>query len=265
MPWDGQTIGDWARELDGADLVVNLAGRSVNCRYSPANREEIMRSRVDSTRVLAQAIFQASSPPKVWLNSSTATIYRSAQDHAQDEETGELGSKEGKWGFSIQVATAWEEAFFERELLGVRRVALRSAMVMGPEAGGPFEVMLKLARRGLGGQMGSGNQMMSWVHEVDFIRAVRFIAAGETHEIVNIVAPNALPNREFMAEIRRAAAVKVGLPATVWMLRLGAFFMSTETELILKSRWVYPKRLLDAGFEFQFPTWREAVADLVKI
>ncbi len=265
VAWDGRTLGDWAREFDDADLVVNLAGRSVNCRYTPANREEILRSRVDSTRVLADAIAQTSSPI-VWLNSSTATIYRSAKDHSQDEETGEIGSKEGKWGFSIQVATAWEEAFFERALPGVRRVALRSAMVMGRESGGPFEVMFKLAKRGLGGPMGPGSQMMSWVHEVDFIRAVQFLAArSDMDGVVNIVAPNALPNREFMAEIRRAAGVKVGLPAMDWMLRIGAFFMGTETELILKSRWAYPKRLLEAGFEFQFPTWPRAVNDLVAL
>lgn len=264
VAWDGKSLGPWAREVDGADVVVNLAGRSVNCRYNEENKRQIMGSRVDSTRVLGEAIGAATNPPRVWLNSSTATIYRDARDHAQDELTGEIGAKNHRWKFSIDVATAWERTFFEALTPGVRKVALRSAMVMGVEQGGPFAVMLGLARKGLGGTMAGGEQMVSWVHERDFNRAIEFLALeSDLDGIVNIASPGPLPNRDFFRAIREAADVKIGLPAPAWLLELGAVFIKTETELILKSRWVVPTRLTQAGFTFEFQEWRAAAGDLV--
>lgn len=264
VPWDGRSLGDWRTEIDGADAVVNLAGRSVNCRYTEENKRQIKESRVDSTRVLGEAITASSQPPRVWLNSSTATIYRDARDHAQDELTGEVGAKNPRWKFSIDVAASWEAAFFEAQTPGVRKVALRSAMVMGVEAGGPFAVMLGLARKGLGGTMADGGQMVSWVHERDFNRAAEFLAFESPLDgIVNVASPGPLPNRDFFRAIRAAAGVRIGLPTPAWLLEVGAFFIKTETELILKSRWIVPTRLTQAGFTFEFQSWPEAARDLV--
>ena len=172
--WDGRTLGEWASEIDGADVLVNLAGRSVNCRYNDFNKGVILSSRIDSTRVLGEAVAQCVRPPRIWLNSSTATIYRHAEDRAMDDETGEIGS-----GFSVNVATAWEREFFSCSTVGVRKVALRTAMVMGRGDGGPFSVFETLARRGLGGRMGDGRQMVSWVHFEDFARAIEFLIESD--------------------------------------------------------------------------------------
>lgn len=265
--WDGASRGDWCAELNGADLLINLAGRSVNCRYNQKNRAEIMDSRVDSTRILRQVMKELPAPPPVWMNASTATIYRHALDRPMDEATGELGGDEpgapDKWNFSIAVAKAWEEEFFEGELPGVRRVALRSAMTMSPDRGGVFDVMLGLVRVGLGGTNGSGRQFVSWIHEADFISAIHFIHEHpEMEGPVNVCSPNPLPNREFMRVLREAWGIRIGLPATAWMMEIGALFLKTETELVLKSRQVVPARLLAEGFQFQFPEWREAARDL---
>lgn len=265
--WDGETAGDWTREVDGADLLVNLAGRSVDCRYNAANREAIMQSRVRSTRVLRQAVRAAKSPPPVWLNASTATIYRHSHDKPMDEATGELGGGEpgapAKWDFSIDVAKAWEEEFLAEETPGTRRVAMRSAMTLSPDKGGVFDVILGLVKLGLGGTNGDGRQYFSWVHEADFRAAVDLLARDERFDgVVNIASPNPIPNREFMRTLRRAWGMPVGLPSTAWMMEIGAVFLRTETELVLKSRRVVPGRLLDAGFEFQFPHWEDAARDL---
>ena len=269
VPWDGRELGDWTREIDGADVVINLAGRSVNCRYNPGNRREILDSRVQTTRLLGAAIAQAARPPALWMNASTATIYRHALDRPMNEATGELGGAEpgapDTWRFSIDVATSWERAFFEAATPRTRKIALRSAMIMWPSRDGIFDTLLHLVRRGLGGTAGSGRQFVSWIHGADFIRALEFlIAHAEIDGTVNISAPNPLPNRDFMRELRRAWGTRIGLPAAVWMLHIGAFFMGTETELILKSRRVIPGRLLKAGFQFQFTDWRPAAADLIR-
>jgi uncharacterized protein (TIGR01777 family) len=231
----------------------------VNCRYNAKNQTDILESRVRSTRVIRHIIGKCQEHPRVWLNSSTATIYRHAEDRAMDDETGEIGT-----GFSVEVAKAWEEAFFRNELPRTRRVALRTAMVMGPQEGGPFVVFRRLARLGLGGTMGSGTQMISWLHDVDFCRAVEWLI--EHQEIsgpINVAAPNPLPNREFMRELRDAVGAPIGLPAAKWMLEVGAVLLRTETELPLKSRWVLPSRLLAAGFEFAHPQWPEAAREIV--
>jgi uncharacterized protein (TIGR01777 family) len=268
VTWEGQHPGDWVNELDGCDVVVNLAGRSVNCRYNEANRREIKQSRIVTTRLVGEAIARSSTPPKLWMNASTATIYRHAMDRPMDDITGEIGGNEpgipGTWRFSYDVAISWETAFFEAETPDTRKIALRSAITMSPDRGGAFETLLNLVRLGLGGRSGSGEQFVSWIHDVDFVRAIEFLMARtDLDGCINIASPNPLPNRDFMAALRRAYGVSVGLPATDWMLEVGAFFLRTETELILKSRRVVPRRLVDAGFGFQFPDWSTAAADLV--
>ncbi len=269
VQWDGATLGDWAGELERADVLINLAGRSVNCRYTPANRRTIKESRVQSTVLLGQAVARLFHPPRLWMNASTATIYRHALDRPMDEDTGEIGGSErdcpSSWRFSIDVATSWEEAFFSAVTPRTRKVALRSAMTMSPDPGGIFAMLLRLVRFGLGGTAGSGEQFVSWIHDVDFIRSIEFLTTHEEFDgPVNLSAPGPLPNREFMHALRHAWGTSIGLPATRSMLELGALFLRTETELILKSRRVIPGRLLQAGFEFQFPYWPEAAGDLVK-
>jgi uncharacterized protein len=269
VKWDGATPGDWTRELERADVLINLAGRNVNCRYTPANRSEIMRSRVGSTLLLGQILSQLKHPPRIWMNASTATIYRHALDRPMDEADGEIGGNErgvpSSWRFSIEVATRWESTFFASPTPHTRKVALRSAMTMSPDEGGVFSELLRLVRFRLGGAAGPGNQYVSWIHEADFIRSLEFLVArDELDGPINIASPHPLPNREFMRALRRAWGTQIGLPATRSMLELGAFFRRTETELILKSRRVIPGRLLQAGFEFRFPEWPAAAQDLVR-
>ena len=264
--WDGETVGDWAKEVDGADVVINLAGRSVNCRYHAANRRAIVDSRVKSTRAVGEAIAKAVRPPKVWLQASTATIYADRYDAANDERTGILGGDEpgvpSTWQFSVDVAKAWERAAEEATTPRTRKVLLRSAMTMSPDRGGILDVLLGLVRRGLGGTCGSGKQFVSWIHERDFVRAIYWLIEHDVAGAVNLTSPNPLPNAQFMRALRHAWGTRIGLPASRWMLEIGALFMRTETELILKSRRVIPGRLLEAGFKFEFPAWPEAAAEL---
>jgi len=267
VAWDGATLGRWQREIDGCDVVINLTGRSVNCRYTAAHREEILQSRVRSTRVVGQAIAQAARPPRVWLQASTATIYAHRYDRPNDEDTGILGGREpnapSTWRFSIDVALAWEQAFEEAAMVGTRKVALRSAMTLSPDPGGVFDTLLALTRHRLGGRAGHGRQFMSWIHDEDFISAVRWLIARDDVEgVVNVASPHPLPNAEFMRVLRDAYGVSFGLPASRWMLEIGAVFLRTETELILKSRRVVPAKLLEQGFMFRFPHWRDAARDL---
>jgi len=266
--WDAETLGPWAAEIDGADVVINLAGRTVNCRYNATNRREILESRVKSTTVVGQAIAAAARPPRVWLQSSTATIYAHRHDAPNDEATGILGGLEPNapdtWRFSIDVAKAWEQAAQLANVPRTRKVLLRSAMTMSPDHGGIFDTLLGLVRRGLGGTCGDGRQYVSWIHDADFTRAIRWLIDHELDGPVNLSSPNPLPNAEFMRTLRQAWGAPVGLPATAWMLELGAVFLRTESELILKSRRVVPGRLGDAGFVFQFPDWAAASSDLCK-
>jgi hypothetical protein len=269
VAWDGRSPGDWHREIDGADVIVNLAGRSVNCRYHAANREEILSSRVASTRAVGEAIARAARPPRVWLQASTATIYAHRYDAPNDERRGILGGREpdapSTWRFSIDVATAWERTFDEERTPGTRKVLLRSAMTMSPDAGGVFDTLATLARRGLGGSVAGGRQFMSWIHHEDFVAAVRWlIARDDLAGAVNVAAPNPLPNAEFMRILRHACGVRAGLPIARWMLEVGAFFMRTESELILKSRRVVPARLLESGFRFEYERWADAAGDLCR-
>ncbi|MEU6374996.1 TIGR01777 family oxidoreductase [Streptomyces sp. NPDC046909] len=269
IAWDGVTLGPWAEAIDGSDVVINLAGRSVSCRYTPENLRAMMDSRVDSARVVGEAIAAAARPPRVWLQMSTATIYAHRFDAPHDEATGVIGGREAGvpdyWAFSVEIAKNWERAQAEAPTPSTRKVALRSAMVMSPDRGGVFDVLLRLARLGLGGPVAGGAQYVSWIHDEDFVRAVRFLIARDDLEgPVNLASPGPLPHREFMRTLRAARGVPVGLPATRWMAELGAFALRTDTELLFKSRRVMPGRLLGAGFEFTFPEWDRAAADLVR-
>jgi len=263
--WDGRALGEWARELDGADVLINLAGRSVDCRYHARNRKLMMDSRLDSTRVLGEAVARCANPPKVWLNSSTATIYRHTFGPAWNED-GEIGATpEAQDAFSIEIATAWEREFNAAKTPRTRKVALRSAMVLGHGANSVFPVLCRLARFGLGGRMASGRQYVSWIHEKDFCRALDWVIDHvEFTGPVNLAAPNPVTNAEMMATVRKLCGVPFGLPATAWMLEVGAFFLRTETELIIKSRRVAPAKLLASGFKFQFPELRAALENLNK-
>ncbi|MGP3999774.1 TIGR01777 family oxidoreductase [Streptomyces sp. 8N706] len=267
--WDGETLGPWAEEIDGSDIVVNLAGRSVSCRYTAANLQTMMDSRVRSARVVGEAIAAAVRPPRLWLQMSTATVYSHRFDAPHDEATGVLGGTEpgvpSYWAYSVEIAKEWERAQERAETPYTRKVALRSAMVMSPDRGGVFDVLLRLARLGLGGPVAGGAQYVSWIHDRDFVRAVEFLAdRDELAGPVNLAAPVPLPQRTFMRVLRAAWGVPVGLPATKWMAELGAFALRSDTELLLKSRRVVPGRLLEAGFTFDHARWSEAADDLVR-
>ncbi|GGX28981.1 TIGR01777 family oxidoreductase [Streptomyces lomondensis] len=267
--WDGATPGPWTKEIDGSDVVVNLAGRSVNCRYTPANLREMMDSRVHSARAVGEAIATTARPPRVWLQMSTATVYAHRFDAPHDEATGVIGGAEpdvpGYWAYSVDIAKAWERAQEEADTPHTRKVALRAAMVMSPDRGGVFDVLLRLARLGLGGPVAGGAQYVSWIHDQDFVRAVEFLVARDDLDgPVNLAAPEPLPHRAFMRALRAAWGVPVGLPATRWMAEAGAFVLRSDTELLLKSRRVVPGRLLEAGFTFDRPAWPEAADDLVR-
>jgi len=267
VAWDGESLGDWVTEFEGADAIINLSGQSVNCRYTEENRRIITESRINSTRIVGDAIAQAWKPPRDWLQASTATIYAHRFDAPNDEATGIIGGSEPNapdtWRFSIDVATEWERALKESPTPNTRRVAMRSAILMHPDSGSPFDIILRLVRFGLGGQAGDGRQYMSWIHEQDFVRAVFWLIEHEELEgPVNIASPNPLTNAEFMRTLRGAWGAVFGLPAFEWMLELGAFMLNSETELILKSRRVIPTRLLQSGFEFQYPNWPDAAREL---
>lgn len=267
IDWDGTTMGKWAEEFEGADTVINLAGQSVNCRYTSHNRRLITDSRIKSTKIVGEAIVRAWNPPRVWLQASTATIYAHRYDGPNDERTGIIGGSEpnvpGAWRFSIDVATAWENALKDSPTPNTRRVAMRTAIVMHPGAGSPFDMLLRLVRFGFGGQAGDGKQYVSWIHEHDFVRAVEWlIRHDELEGPVNLASPNPLPNAEFMQLLREAWGIPYGCPQTELMLEVGACLFGSETELILKSRRVIPAKLLSSGFEFAFPNWDDAAKEL---
>ncbi|MGH9585790.1 MAG: epimerase, partial [Acidobacteriaceae bacterium] len=215
VAWNGSASGAWIKELEKADVCINLSGRSVNCRYDAANRREIYDSRILTTRRLNEVIAAMPNPPRLWLNASTATIYRHALDRPMDEATGELGGHEADapatWNFSIQVAQDWEKAFFSTSTPRTRKIAMRSAITLSPDRGGVFEVLLNLVRWGLGGKMGTGEQFVSWIHGTDFVRAVDWLIAREDFSgVVNLASPNPLPNEDFMRAFREAWGAHVG-------------------------------------------------------
>jgi uncharacterized protein (TIGR01777 family) len=265
VSWDAGTLGEWAREVERSAAVINLTGKSVNCRYNAQNRREILESRVNSTRVLGEAIGRCSQPPQVWLNASTATVYRHTFGEPWDERGQTEATAEAKDRFSVEVACAWELALNEASTPRTRKVAMRMAMVLGLGKNSVFPVLHRLTKLGLGGRMGTGRQFVSWIHEADYCRSVEWLIAHTDFEgPVNLVAPNPLPNAEMMRALRHVCGVPFGLPATDWMLEVGAFVLRTETELLIKSRRVIPGRLLKSGFAFQFPTIRAAFEDLTR-
>ncbi|NEB80212.1 TIGR01777 family protein [Streptomyces sp. SID14478] len=269
VAWDGRSAGAWYKEIDGSDVVINLAGRSVSCRYTPENLKAMLDSRVDSARAVGEAIRAAGRPPALWLQMSTATLYAHTFGAAHDEANGVLGGTEpgvpDYWAYSVHIARQWERAQEEADTPDTRKVALRAAMVMSPDRGGVFDVLSWLTRLGLGGPVAGGRQYMSWIHGQDFVRAVEFLIAREDlRGPVNLAAPHPLPQREFMRVLRRARRIPLGLPATRWMAGLGAFALRSDTELLLKSRRVVPGRLLDAGFSFAYDDWESAARDLVR-
>ena len=263
--WDGETLGKWARELDGARALVNLAGVSVNCRYHARNRKLILDSRLKSTRVLGEAIARCPNPPEVWLNSSTATIYKHTCGPAWDE-AGEIGgTPEAKDEFSVEVAVAWERTFNEAQTPRTRKVNLRSAMVLGTGRNSVFPVLRRLVRLGLGGSLAGGRQFVSWIHERDFCRAIEWlIERRDLGGTFNLAAPNPVTNAELMGTLCKVCRMPFGLPASLWMLEFGAIFLRTETELVIKSRRVVPGRIIKGGFVFEHPLLRPAFADLLK-
>lgn len=268
-PWNGRLEDTWVHELDGADAVIHLSGRTVNCRYTPEHRREIIESRTLTTQAVGEAIAKVANPPKVWLNAATSTVYRHSVDTPQDEFTGEPGGNEPgvpeTWSFSVGVGEQWEAALQAANTPATRKVALRTSMVMSPDRDGVFDVLLGLVRHGLGGTQGPGTQYVSWMHDQDFVRATLFLLeAQEVSGPVNMCAPTPLPNANFMRLLREANGTKLGLPASSWMLEVGAVFLRTETELILKSRRVVPGVLERAGYDFVFPEWGSAARNLVR-
>lgn len=259
LAWDGRTPGPWAAHLEGADVLINLSGKSVDCRYTKANQRAIYSSRLESTRMLGEAVAACAHPPRLWMNASSGTIYRHAEDRNMDEPTGEIGE-----GFSVEVCQRWEQTFFDSPLPGsVRRVALRTAIVLG-RGGGALTPMRVLARLGFGGRQGNGRQYVSWLHEADFARMADHIIRHETIAgTVNLAAPAPVLNAEFMHALRRACGMPLGLPLPAWLLEAGAAIIRTETELVLKSRRVIPVRLLESGYEFAYPDLAGALKDLL--
>ena len=256
LNWENET--NLIEALNGADLLINLAGKSVDCRYNEKNKRLIMSSRVNTTRHLQTAIDHCGNPPKLWINASTATIYRHAEDRPMDEENGEIGT-----GFSVGIAKAWEGAFFEKQDDSTRKIALRIAITLGKNGGvmKPYENMVKY---GLGGRQGNGNQMFSWIHIEDLFHIIQFaLEHKEMSGIYNASAPNPLRNVMLMKALRNFLKPPFYFSSPAWLLKAGAFFINTETELILKSRWVIPKKISELGFQFEYPTIEKALKDIM--
>jgi len=258
--WDGKTEGNWTKALQGADLLINLCGKNVNCRYNEKNKAEIIASRTVPARLLSMVVAQMQDPPKLWINAASATIYRHAEDHAQDEQNGEIG-----YGFSIDVCRQWEAAFFETETPKTRKIALRIGIVLGRHEG-VFPRLLNLVRCGMGGRQGDGEQYISWIHEQDVARSTAWLLENTALEgVFNCTAPTAIKNALFMQLLRKAYGIPFGLPSPQWLLEIGMLIIGSETELVLKSRWVAPKRLMDSGFKFQFAEARHAIRDILSL
>lgn len=257
--WDAKTLGPWAAELEGAELVINLCGKSVDCRYTKANREAIFSSRLDSTAIVGRAIGQCKRPPHLWINAASATIYRHSEDKPMTEATGETGT-----GFSVEVCKAWERVFEAADTPHTRKVNLRIGLVLGNE-GGVLPRLLKMVKLGLGGTMGNGRQLVSWLHVLDFCRMVDWcLQNASANGVYNCSAPQPVSNKSLMALLRREMHRSIGLPAAAWMLEIGAFVMRTETELILKSRYVVPARAEREGFEFKYKDIDSCIKNIIR-
>lgn len=245
--WDQHA--DMVRALEGAEMLINLAGKSVDCRYNEKNKALIFSSRTETTKALGNALLACKTPPSLWINSSTATIYRHAEDRPMSEEAGEIGS-----GFSVEVAKQWEQSFFSFDLPQTRQIALRIAIVLGKNEGA-IVPLKNLTRFGLGGKQGSGQQMFSWIHIDDLYDIILFLRdRDDLNGVFNCSSPHPVTNDAFMSSMRQAMNIKIGLPAPKWLLEIGTFILRTESELVLKSRWVIPERLEKAGYEFKYKT-----------
>ena len=256
ISWDNTPLITEA--LENAAILINLAGKSVDCRYNEKNKKEIYDSRIETTKILGNAIINCKNPPPLWINSSTATIYRHAEDRPMTEATGEIGS-----GFSVNVATNWEKTFFSFNLPQTRQVALIMAIVLGKN-GGVIKPLKNLVRFGMGGKQGKGNQMFSWIHIEDLLNVILFVQQHpEIFGILNTSAPNPVNNKTLMQLMRKNVGMPIGLPTPTWLLKMGAVLIKTETELVLKSRWVIPEKLLNAGFKFKYPTIEKALKNIL--
>lgn len=254
--WDAKTFYGWETELENATVLINLTGKSVDCCYTEKNKKEILLSRIQSTKILNKAVLNCKNPPKHWLNSSTSTIYRFSLDKQMDEIDGEIGND-----FSMNVAQSWEKSFFKIETPNTLKTALRTSIVLGRN-GGAFVPLKTLAKIGFGGKQGKGNQFISWIHEEDFANAIDFIIQKEITGVINIVSPEPIANKSFMSLLRKAVGIPFGIPISEPLLKIGSFFIRTEAELVLKSRNVIPKRLLENGFKFKFDTLEKALKNL---
>lgn len=266
--WDGQTLGEWQKVIDGSDVVINLSGRLVSCQPTKKNLKEMMDSRINSTRIVGEAISHAKHPPKLWIQMSTATIYAHSFDRANDEDSGIIGGNESNipytWRHSVSIAKNWEKTLFSFKTPLTRKVAVRLAFMISPKEKGYLDTLLYLARRGMGGPVAGGRQYISWIHVADFIRAIEFVISNEDIKgIINFSSPHPIPQKEAMSHIRSACGAKIYFPITKWMSEVGAIFLKTDPQLVLKSRRVVPKKLLSSGFQFQFPYWLEAIKDII--
>lgn len=257
VQWDARTTGAWCKELNRADVLLNMTGKNVNCRYTEKNKKLIYQSRLESTRVLDEVVRMCSQPPGLWINSGSATIYIASYDRMMTEKEGIIGDD-----FSMDVCKQWEKTFFETSTPATRKVVMRIGIVLG-KSGGAFVPLRNLVRFGLGGKQGKGDQFCSWIHEKDFCKATEFIMEHHNPDSVyNVTGPKPVTNQQFMAAMRHGLQVPVGLPSPSWLLEAGAVVIGTETELIFKSRKVYPERLLQQGFVFEFADIEEAMDDL---
>lgn len=255
--WDGKSIGYWTEALEGADVLINLNGKSVDCRYTQHNQQLIYDTRLEATYVLGKAMLACQHAPKVWLNAASATIYRHSLDKAMNEQDGEIGT-----GFSVDVCKKWEQVFSSFHLPETRKIALRTGIVLGRH-GGPLVPLRRLAKVGMGGKHGNGKQLFSWLHETDFVRIIDFlINTPHLHGTYNITSPQPVTNAVLMKSLRKCLKMPFGLPLGKKLLDFGALLIGTETELILKSRWVVPEKLCKAGFKFSFPDINTALQDL---
>ena len=255
--WDATTQGPWVKELEGAHILINLCGKSVNCRYTTRNKREIFDSRTKPTITLGESIHTLITPPKLWINAASATIYRHATDGPQDENNGEIEND-----FSVQVCKLWEKSFFDCRTPCTRKIALRMAVTLG--RGGVMIPYLNLIKFGLGGRQGSGKQMYSWVHIEDTCRIIDWLyTQKELEGVYNCCSPTPVNNETFMATLRKVTQKSFGLPAYEWMLKIGAMLIGTETELLLKSRWVLPTRLLNKGYTFMYANIEDAFTEII--
>ena len=255
--WDAKSFGTWNAELEGAEAIINLTGRNINCRYTKKNKAAILASRLESTAIIGEAILKCTHPPKVWINASATGIYQFKENKFSTEVNSEIGT-----GFMAEVCVAWEKAVANFNLPQTRQLIIRISMVLG-HGGGAFPVMSKLASLGLGGTLGKGTQQVSWIHIADYCALIKWMIDTNTAVgVYNGVAPTPIMNKDMMRLFRQKAHMKIGLPAYTWMLEIGAFFIGTEPEIILGSTYAYPEKAINEGFAFKYKTMEACLDNL---